>query len=296
MTHPLPTDPGANPSQPPAPAPAPTPAPPAPTPPAPQPAPAPAPAPVPHFVAPVPGQPAPQTPPNGGGTGQQPNPATGAGQQYPDGFPPNTPLAEMSVDQRESYWKYQARKHEQRVKDMGDYDQLKATADEYQRLVTASQTEQERAVAEARRQGHAEALTAAGGQLVEQWFRAAAAGRLGEDSVNALLAGLDRSHFLTAQGSVDTDRVYALVNSVAPPASAPAAPATGTPGQPAVAGAQPVWQPVPPPATGQQVVAPARGPDFGQGQPGAARLSGLARGRELARQRFGTGTTNQAAQ
>lgn len=289
MTHPLPTDPGTNPSQPPAPAPAPAPAPPAPNPPAPQPAPAPVS--VPQLVAPVPGQPAQQTPPNGGGTGQQqPNPATGAGQQYPDGFPPNTPLTEMSVDQREAYWKHQARKHEQRVKDMGDYDQLKATADEYQRLVTASQTETERAIAEARRQGHAEALAAAGGQLVEQWFRAAAAGRIAEDSVNAILGGLDRQRFLNAQGGVDTDRVYAFVNSVAPaPTSVPAVPATGTPGQ-----IQPAGQPVPQPAAVPQFVAPARGPDFGQGQPGAARSSGLARGRELARQRFG-GTT-QAAQ
>jgi hypothetical protein len=160
---------------------------------------------------------------------------------------------------------------------MSDYDQLKATADEYQRLVTASQTEHERAVAEARRQGHATALAEAGGQLVEQWLRAAAAGRLPEESVNALLAGLDRSRFLNQQGGVDTDKVYALVNSVAIAQPAPAAPAAGTPGQPAPA-AQPV-QP-PPPA------APPRGPDFGQGNPGSARPTGLAAGREIARQRF----------
>jgi len=288
MTHPLPTDPGANPSQPPAPAPAPAPAPPASNPPAPQPAPAPVS--VPQFVAPTPGQPALQAPPNGGGTGQQPNPATGAGQQYPDGFPPNTPLTEMSVDQRESYWKYQARKHEQRVKDMGDYDSLREKAQQYEALVAASQTDSERAIAEARRQGHAEALASAGGQLVEQWFRAAAAGRIGEESVNALLSGLDRQRFLNAQGGVDTDRVYAFVNSVAPaPVSVPAVPATGTPGH-----VQPAGQPMPQPAVMPHVAAPARGPDFGQGQPGAARSSGLARGREMARQRFG-GTT-QAAQ
>ncbi len=282
MTAPTqPADPGTNPpAPPPVPAPAPSPAPLPPTPPTPPP--------VPQLVAPVPGQ-APQTPPPAGGGTGQPNPATGTG-QHPDGFPPNTPLAEMSVDQQAAYWKHQARKHEQRVKDMGDYDQLKTQADEYQRLVTASQTEHERAVAEARRQGHAEALTAAGGQLVEQWLRAAAANRLHQDSVNALLEGLDRSRFLTAQGGVDTDKVYAFVNSVAPQ-PATAGDATGAPGQPATtAGAPPAAPTVLP-----HVAAPARGPDFGQGQQGATRLTGLARGRELARQRFGTGNTQQPA-
>jgi hypothetical protein len=203
----------------------------------------------------------------------------------------------MQPAEQVAYWQHQARKHEQRVRDMGDYDQLRTKADQYETLVAASQTDHERAVAEARRQGHAEALTAAGGQLVEQWLRAAAAGRLGEESVNALLDGLDRSRFLTKQGGVDTDQVYTLVNSVAPsPASAPAAPATGTPGQPAVAGVQPAGQPMHPSAAVQPFVAPPRGPDFGQGQPGAAKLSGLARGRELARQRYGAGNATQPAQ
>lgn len=295
MTHPQPADPGAS-------NPAPTSAPPAPNPPEPS-ASTPASVQVPPLVAPVPVR---QTPPANGGTGQQPGqqaPATGTGS--PDGFPPNTPWRDMQPAEQVAYWQHQARKHEQRVREQGDYDQLRQKAEQYEALVAASQTEHERAVAEARRHGHAEALAAAGGQLVEQWLRAAAAGRLGEESVNALLAGLDRQRFLTAQGGVDTDKVYALVNSVAPPpASAPAVSTTGTPGQqPAAATVvwtagqvQPVPQPVQASAGVPQVAAPTRGPDFGQGQPGAAKLSGLARGRERARQRFGTSNAQPAAQ
>jgi hypothetical protein len=186
----------------------------------------------------------------------------------------------MTAKQQAAYWKAQARKHEDRVKGMSDYDKYKEAFDEYQRLLTASQTEQEKAVAEARRQGRTEALKETGGQLVEQWVRAAAAGRLAEESVTALLTGLDRSRFLHENGGVDTDKVYQFVGSIAP-AAAPVQPdGQGVPVNPAQ-----------PPVT----AAPTRAPDFGQGTPSSARPSGLAAGREIARQRFGSPTTTSAA-
>jgi hypothetical protein len=189
----------------------------------------------------------------------------------------------MTSEQQAEYWRHKARKHEDRVKAQSDYDQLKETADKYQKLVEQSQTDHEKAVAEARRQGHAAALTEAGGQLVEQWVRAAAAGRLTEESVDALLAGLDRSRFLHTNGGVDTAKVYAFVSSIAPAPAAPTAPAQGAPGQPPTPG-----QPAPAPAP---VVRPAGAPDFGQGQPPTPRPSGLEAGREIARKRFGAPTT-----
>lgn len=231
---------------------------------------------VPAVQAPVPTPPpAQQAPP------QQQQPAPPA-QQAPTptdpadpGFPANTPIAEMTVAQQAAYWKFQARKHENTVKAQGDYADLKAKAEEYQKLVAASQTEHERAVAEARRQGHAEALQSAGGQLVEQWIRAAASGRLPEDSVNALLEGVDRNRFLAPGGAgVDTDRVYAFVNSLIPAAAAPQ--------QVPVPAPAPITQPV-----SGYVPAPSGGPDFGQGQAPSTRPAGLAAGREIARQRFG---------
>lgn len=222
---------------------------------------------VPVFVAP--------TPANTGIPAAAP-----AGGQEALGFPQNTPWRDMQPAEQVAYWQHQARRHEDRVKAMGDYDQLKQVEAEYSKLREASQTEQEKLVAEARRQGHSEAIAAASGQLVEQWVRAAAAGRLHEDSVNALLGGLDRTRFLSQDGGgVDTAKVYALVNSIAPTAVASPQPTPGQPATPA-APAQP--------ATAQPLVAaPAGGvPDFGQGQPATSRPSGLAAGREIARQRF----------
>lgn len=292
LTQPTPAPPAPAP-QPPAPAPVPpAPQPPNPAPPAPQP---PAPAPViPQLVAPVPPAPPAPTPPAPAGV-PTPPPAPGTGD--PNGFPANTPWRDMQPAEQVAYWQHQARKHEDRVRAMGDYDQLRQQAEQYQSLVAASQTEQERAVAEARRQGHAEALAQAGGQLVEQWVRAAAAGRLGEDSVNALLSMLDRRAFLTAQGGVNTDMVYTLINNLAPAAAAPPAvqpvapPAAGPVGAPGVPQPQPVPQPMPV----APFAAPTGGPDLGQGQPGSSKPSGLAAGREIARQRFGTNSTPPAA-
>lgn len=230
-------------------------------------------------TAPAPAQPAPPTTapaPPAEPTGQ--GPATGTD---PDGYPAGTPVAEMTIAQQAAYWKHQARKHEQRVKDMGDYDDLRKTADAYKQLVDASQTEHERAVAEARQQGAAEALRKAGGDLVEQWMRAAIGTRLPEDRVNTLLDGLDRTRFIDQNGRVDTAKVQTYADTLIPATTTAAPAATSVP----EAGAQPAAPTAQP--TQPQSTAPPRGLDFGQGQPARARPSGLEAGRELARQRFG---------
>lgn len=252
-----------------------------PTPPAPAPAP-PAPAPVP--VPGPPPQPAPA--PTQAPTPQpQPTPQNTAGKVVADGevydYPEHTPLASMTSNQQAEYWRHRARKHEDRNKGMSDYDALKTKAAEYERLVAASQTEAERAVAEATRQGHATALKEFGGQLVDQWVRVHTAGRLPEESVNALLGGLDRAQFIDTNGVVDTAKVQTFVNSIVPAATAPPAPGAPPAGP---GGGQPPVVPAPQPP------APPRGPDLGQGTPSNAPKSGLEAGRELARARFGKTT------
>lgn len=190
----------------------------------------------------------------------------------------------MSQPEQVAYWQHQARKHENRVQAMGDYDQVKADAQKYQDMVTAQQSQHERAVADARRQGHADAIAAAGDQLVEQWVRAAAYQRLDEERVNALLGGMNRKAFINAQGAVDTAKVYEFVNAAAPAQQAPPLPPAAVP----PTGQQPT--PTPAPQLPQPVpvfVPPTGSPDFGQGQPRTATPSGLEAGREIARQRFG---------
>ena len=239
--------------------------------------------------APQPGQPTPaqafgQQPP---AAPQTPAPAQPpAGQQTPPaqgdpGFPANTPWREMNPEQQVAYWQHQSRKHEQRVQSMGDYEQLRQQAAEYQRHQEANQTEHQRAIAEAHRQGASEALAQANGQLVDQWVRAAAAGRLAPEGVDALLANLNRQAFVS-NGAVDTDRVWSFVSSIS------GAPGPSQPQPPAPAQAPQPVQPQQPPA--QQPVGPSRTPDFGQGQPTATRPSGLEAGRLLAEQRFAKNT------
>lgn len=266
----------------------------------------------------------------GQNTGQQTNPTgqqqqsgqAGSDQQQGDqGFPANTPWRQMTPEQQVSYWQHQSRRHEARVTQMSDYDQLRQTAQQYQQLVEQSQTAHERAVTEARRQGAAEATAAVGSRLVAAELRAAAVGRLHPEGVNALMQGLDHSKFLAPDGNVDTDRVAAYVDAVAPqpvmpgyaPAPAgPVQPANGyhtppvQPGavQPAGHYAPPMYMPAPVPgqyvpvAVQPAAVGPgyqpglppgaalAPRPDFGQGLYPTHAPTGLDAGKAAARERL----------
>lgn len=116
--------------------------------------------------------------------------------------PPEDPTAEASK------WKELARKHEDRAKANA------AAAKELEELKAKHMSEQERAVAEAKAAGRAEALKEAGALLVDASVKAAAAGR-GID-VEALLEGVDRGRFLDDAGKPDTKAIQAWVDRVAP--------------------------------------------------------------------------------
>lgn len=159
---------------------------------------------------PAPAPPAP-TPP-------APAPAAPAPASTEDnGFPKDKPLTEMTVEQREAYWKHQARKHEDRVKGQADYDAIKAERDA---LKTASLTDSEKAIeaakATAREEAKVEARAAIMPQLVTARFEALVGGRIPAERLTAILAPLDHTKFLTASGEVDTDKVQQYVNGLAP--------------------------------------------------------------------------------
>lgn len=63
------------------------------------------------------GQPPGQQPGQQGGTGA--GGQGGSGTDGDRGYPENTPLAQMNVDQQAAYWKFHARKHENAVKGLG---------------------------------------------------------------------------------------------------------------------------------------------------------------------------------
>jgi hypothetical protein len=183
----------------------------------------------------------------------------------------------MTAAQQAAYWKHQARKHEDRVKAMADYDQLRATAEEHRKLVEAAATEQDKAIAKARQEGHAEAMAKASTRLVEAYAIGAIGGRLDEERQSALLEGLNHQAFLTQTGDVDAGKVTTFVNAFLPP---PQSAATVPP-------ADQQQPPATPPAAAPPAAPQApRLPDFGQGTPHNAPPSELEAGRAAARARL----------
>jgi hypothetical protein len=136
-------------------------------------------------------------------------------------FPAKTSLAEMTETQRIEYWRHKARVHEDRVKAFGGLTpeqiaDLKTKAEQFEVLAAASQTDQERAIAEAEQNSRLLAEAQFLPRLVAAEFRAATAGRLEADRLATILEPLDLSKFLTDDGEVDTDKVTAFVDGIAP--------------------------------------------------------------------------------
>jgi hypothetical protein len=141
----------------------------------------------------------------------------------------------MTAPQQVAYWKHHSRKHESAAKALADWqNQNKAKVEGYDKLLDASQTEQEKAINEAKA-----AATAAGRAemipvLLEAEFVAAAGydkdgkPRLTREQARELVAPLSAGHFLGDDGKVDTAKVTGYVAKYIG-AAAPAAPAKGTP-------------------------------------------------------------------
>jgi hypothetical protein len=93
--------------------------------------------------------------------------------------------------------------------------EAKAALDDLKR---AQMSDQERAIDEAKAATRAEVLGQVGSKIAAAEFKAAAAGRLGDDQLQTLLAGLDLQAFLTPDGDVDVDKVGSFIDGIAPPA------------------------------------------------------------------------------
>lgn len=92
----------------------------------------------------------------------------------------------------------------------------KTAAAELDALRKQSMSEQERAVAEARDAGRAEALAEVAADRVDDAVRAAAAGK--SVDVDALLEGLDRNRFVS-DGQPDREAIQGWIDRVAPAAT-----------------------------------------------------------------------------
>lgn len=133
------------------------------------------------------------------------------------GFPDATPLTEMTVEQREAYWKHQARKHEQRAESRKDYDDLKKKADAHDKAVEAAKSEADKAVDAAREEGRKAAGREANEKAAAAILRASLKARgKTDEQVATLVAATNVGAFLT-DDDVDTDRVAAYANDIAGP-------------------------------------------------------------------------------
>jgi hypothetical protein len=241
-------------------------------------------------------------PPAAGQPGQQPaGQPQGGGQQTGNDGPwdkpyPQKPLAEMTVEEQNAYWKYHNRKLEGRLQQYADYDQVKAQLAQLQQM---TQTEWQRAVLDAENRGRSSAMEQAAGQMVAVAFQGAANNRMTPDQIQAQLGVLDPKRFVH-NGQVDIAAIHALVDTIAParqnglvpllpqqqqgqlplqqvtlggymPTAQPGQPGYGQPLQPGQPG---YGQPLQPgqPGYAQQ---PTFGPAGGQPQPGAGQWGAL---------------------
>jgi septal ring factor EnvC (AmiA/AmiB activator) len=129
--------------------------------------------------------------------------------------PTDAPTDDKPSDTDDTDWKAEAekfktlaRKHEDRAKANA------SAAKELEQVKQASMSDQEKAVELAKQQARAEVLMEVASERVADAVRLAAAGR--PVDVDALLDGLDRTRFVTDEGTPDTDAITAWVDRIAP--------------------------------------------------------------------------------
>lgn len=144
------------------------------------------------------------------------------------GFPADTPLAEMSVEQREAYWKDKARKHESRANERSDYDDLKAKAARLEELERENESEKDKAVREAREEASREALAGVHEQTVNAMARMALRSRgVKDEDIESFVTETNLSAFVADDGQVNDERLLARVDRYAGTAGGKRWPGTG---------------------------------------------------------------------
>lgn len=153
-----------------------------------------------------------------------PSPAPAADRGYPEG----TPLEQMTAEQQAAYWKYYARQHEQRNKDLGNLTpeqlaELRTKAEKHDALEFEMLSEKDKAIESARAEASHQALDEFMPKLVAAEFKAAAAGRIDASQIEGIIGPLDKTYFYAADGrSVDATKVAAYIDQIAPaPTAAP---------------------------------------------------------------------------
>lgn len=147
----------------------------------------------------------------------------GAGNGSDLGYPPSTPVADMTVQQQVAYWQHQARKHEDRNRAYDNLtpEQLKELRDKAAKqdaLEVELGTTAEKAAAEAAAKATKEAADKYEPVIARTAIHAAAAtSGLNVEAVdNAIKAGFTDLRQFVTDGQVNTDRVKAYIESITP--------------------------------------------------------------------------------
>lgn len=125
-------------------------------------------------------------------------------QQRGPGSDATKKLSEMTIEERAEYFEKKANRLATNLKGYSDYDDLKAERD---RLLAASQTDQEKEVADAKAAGRAESDAVWQQRLAAAELRGALGGTRTAEQIQTLIEPLDLTKFLTSTGEVDTDKV-----------------------------------------------------------------------------------------
>lgn len=130
------------------------------------------------------------------------------------GFPADTKVADMAPEEREKYWQFHARKHEDRAKSFDGgltAAEAKALQDRIDAFEAEKLTDQERAVAqavsEARATAKAETEAALIPKLQELQVRSYAAAILTKDQLAAWLPTTNLAYFVGESGEVDEKKL-----------------------------------------------------------------------------------------
>ena len=142
-------------------------------------------------------------------------------EEKPEGFPANTPVAEMTVEQKAAYWQHQSRKHEERATEYRTAAggktaaEIKAELESADTLKREKLSEQERAVEDAKREARESTASEYGTKAVRMAFELALRALPKQDR-KEFIEDLDLSRFLTDSGDVDTAKVLTRAEKIAP--------------------------------------------------------------------------------
>lgn len=141
-------------------------------------------------------------------------------------FPAGVPLRDMTVEQREAYWKDKAKKHERTWRSVIDKnltpEQVLAMQQELSDLRQANETDHEKALREAKDAGASEAREQVFTETATAMLRMALRGHgiTKGDDLDEIVAATNLAHFKGEDGGIDDQKVAALAKRMAGTAGA----------------------------------------------------------------------------